>query len=180
MRHLDQGARDDIRTELYRIVTSVPAVKSIAAVCSNAVAYRLPSVNEQQDIYNLAYKVVTERFQYFLQDLNRAGRNERGLIIGDHRGRDDDRRLRAYHQMLVHSSAAFTSRYELIVESVLLQPSNLSIGIQLADMVAGAVWRKYEREDERWFELMASSFRRGPRGEVEGYGVVKVPKRDWA
>ena len=180
LRKLDQNARDEVRSEVYKIVTSEKAIKSIVAVCSIAAAYRMQSGGGQQDIYNLTYKALTERFQYFLQDLKKeTGTPEYGLIIGDHRGRDDDRKLRAHHQMLVHAQSAVTSKYSNLIESLLLQPSNLSIGIQLADMISGATWRKFERGDERWFKLMEPSLRRGPAGQIDGYGLVKVPKAGW-
>jgi hypothetical protein len=140
----------------------------------------MTSVNDPQGIYNLTFKAVTERFQYYLQDLTReTGRTEFGMIICDHRGGNDDKRLRAHHQMLVHSTAAFTSSYPNLIESLLFQPSNLSIGIQFADMVAGAVWRRYEREDNKWLVKLSPSLRRSRSGIIDGYGLVKVPKRDW-
>ena len=180
MRHLNQVARDEIREELYSILTKQPRIKSIAAICAVKAAYKMPSINDQQGIYNLTFKVLTERFQYYLQDLSHdVGSEEFGLIICDHRGHGDDKRLRAHHQMLVHSTAAFTSKYPNLVESLLLQPSNLSVGVQFADMVAGAVWRKYERDDERWLAMMEPSLRRSRGGNVEGYGLIKVPKVNW-
>lgn len=180
MRHLNQDDRDEIRAEIYRIIVRGQGVKTIAAVCSIEAAYAVPSVEEQQGIYNLTYKAITERFQYFLQDLQReTGAPKYGMIISDHRGRDDDKKLRAHHQMLVHSSSAYTSTYKNLVESLLLQPSNLSIGIQLADMVAGAVWRNFERNDRRWLDLIEPSLRRSRAGSVDGYGIVKVPKAGW-
>ena len=139
MKSLAQDERDQVRAEIYGMITKEQSVRTLAAVCSIEAAYKMPSVNDQQGIYNLGYKTLTERFQYYLQDESRkSGVPTRGLIICDHRGKGDDKRLRAHHQMLVHSTAAFTSRYENLIESVLLQPSNLSIGIQFADLVAGA------------------------------------------
>jgi len=180
MKSLAQDERDQVRAEIYGMITKEQSVRTLAAVCSIEAAYKMPSVNDQQGIYNLGYKTLTERFQYYLQDESRkSGTPTRGLIICDHRGKGDDKRLRAHHQMLVHSTAAFTSRYENLIESVLLQPSNLSIGIQFADLVAGAVWRKCERDDDRWYSMMRESLRRGPAGQVEGYGIIKVPKMNW-
>jgi hypothetical protein len=180
MKNLSQEERDQIRAEVYAIIIKEKAVKTIAAICSIQAAYNMPSINDQQDIYNIGYKTLTERFQYYLQDQSRSsGVRTLGLIICDHRGKGDDKSLRAHHQMLVHSTAAFTSQYGNLIESVLLQPSNLSIGIQLADMVAGAVWRKCERGDDRWYAMMRDSLRRGPAGQIEGYGIIKVPKANW-
>jgi hypothetical protein len=140
----------------------------------------MPSVAGPEDIYQLTYKTVSERFQYYLQDLSSVvGRKEFGIVVGDHRGAQDDQRLRRHHQMLLHSSARCVSRYDHLVEGLFLEPSNFSIGIQLADMVSGAVWRKYERDDDRWYQAVEASFRRSPSGRLDGYGIVKVPKRGW-
>jgi hypothetical protein len=115
-----------------------------------------------------------------LQDLSKEiGRPEYGIIISDHRGSEDDKRLRTHHQKLLYSSAEFVSTYKNLAESLFFQHSNLSIGIQFADMVAGAIWRKYERNDDRWFGSIEPSLRRSPTGDVAGYGIIKVPKRDW-
>lgn len=180
LRNLDKAERDSIRAEIYEILTDEPLVKSLAAICSIEAAYEMPSVNDQQSIYNLTFKVLTERFQYYLQDAGKiSGKPQYGMIICDHRGNDDDRRLRAHHQMLVHSTAAFTSKYANLVENLLLQPSNLSIGIQFADLVAGAVWRHYERGDEVWLDRMRPSLRKSASGVVDGYGLIKVPKANW-
>ena len=55
----------------------------------------------------------------------------------------------------------------------------MSIGIQLADMVAGAVWRKFERGDDRWYKLVEPTLRRSRTGNVNGYGIIKVPREGW-
>jgi hypothetical protein len=114
MSSLTQEVRDEIRTEIYGMLVADKAIKLIAAVCSVEAAYKMVSISDQQGIYNLSYKVLTERFQYYLQDLSRElSRTEYGIIISDHRGAADDRKLRAHHQMLVHSTAAFTSAYPI-------------------------------------------------------------------
>jgi len=156
------------------------SVRTIASVCSAAAAYKMPSVTTQDDIYHLTYKTISERFQYYLQDMSTmVGRKEFGIIVDDHRGSKGDARLRRYHQMILHSSAEFTSRYDNLIESLFLEPSNLSVGIQLADMVAGAVWRKYERGDDKWYSVVEPSLRRSRSGRLLGYGIVKVPKYGW-
>jgi hypothetical protein len=150
----------------------------MACVCSAEAAYAMRSINTQDDLYHASYKPITERFQYHLQDLSKSiGRKEYGIVVGDHRGQQDDKRLRGHHQKLLHSTGEFISKYDHLIEGLFLEPSHLSVGIQLADLVAGAVWRKYERQDDRWFRLLESTLRRGPNGETEGYGIVKMPKK---
>jgi len=180
MRKLPQPERDAIREEMFGIICKPQhGIISISAVCSGAAAYKIARVNTQEDIYHLTYKVVTERFQYFLQDQSTRARTEFGIIVCDHRGANDDKRLRIHHQMLIHAAGGPTTDYKNLIESVFLQPSHQSIGIQLADLVAGSVWRNYERGDDRFLKLAEGSFRRNRGGQVMGYGIVRVPKNGW-
>lgn len=179
MRRLDQSARNEIRTELYQIICSGSAIKTMAAICSAPAVYAMPSVNSQDDLYHLTYKTLSERFQYYLQDESAPGNKQLGMIVSDHRGSHDDRRLRRHHQMLLHSGAEFTSQYKNLVEGLFLEPSNLSVGIQLADMVAGAVWRAHQRNDSYWYSMLEPSLRRDQNGNINGYGLIKVPRSGW-
>lgn len=176
MRNLQQAERDSIREEIYRLIGSESAVRTLACVSSKTAAYDMASVNTQEDLYQGTFKPVTERFQYHLQDIGKVtGRKEYGIVVGDHRGANDDRRLRGHHEKLLHSSSGFTSKYENLIEGLFLHPSNLSVGIQLADMVAGAVWRKFERNDDRFYKLLEPSLRTSKTGVINGYGLVKYP-----
>jgi hypothetical protein len=180
MRELSNEDRNAIREELYQFICAHRSVKTLACVVSCVAAYRMASVNEPQDIYHLAYKGVTERFQYHLQDMSREiGTKQLGIVVSDHRGRDDDKVLRGVHQKLLHSKGGFISSYDNFVEGLFLTPSHHSIGIQLADLVAGAVWRRFERDDGRAFEALKPSLRTGRDGTVEGYGIIKSPKAGW-
>ena len=181
MRKLDSSERDQIRSEIYNIIRSERSLKIIACVCSNEAAYGIQSIQGQNDIYNLTYKCIIERFQYYLQDVGKdaGGRMEYGIIVSDHRSVYDDAYLRKHHQKLLHSSGQYVTEYKNLIEGLFFAPSHQSIGIQLADLVAGAVWRKYERQDERWFSMIEGSLRTSAKGEVNGYGLVKVPKGGW-
>lgn len=177
MRGLPQAERDSIREEIYRLMASETGIRTLACVASRVAAYAMPSINSQDDIYHATFKPVTERFQYHLQEISKvSGRKEFGIVVGDHRGSADDRRLRGHHEKLLHSSSGFTSNYPNLIEGLFLHPSNLSVGIQLADMVAGAVWRKFERKDEKYYDLLRPSLRKSAGGDEAGYGLVKLPK----
>lgn len=54
--------------------------------------------------------------------------------------------------------------------------SHLSVGIQFADMVAGAVFRAFKAQDARFADQIKESFRTSPSGVIEGFGLVKLPK----
>lgn len=180
MRHLDLDTRDSIRTEVYQIIAGESSLRTMAAVCSATAAYKLASVQDQEGVYHLTYKTITERFQYYLQDISKtSGQTQRGIVVADHRGGGDDKRLQRLHNKLLYASGSNISTYSNLVESLFLQQSHMSVGIQLADMVAGAVWRHYERADSRWFSLIQPTLRTDPRGNIAGYGIIKVPKIGW-
>lgn len=110
MRKMDHEIRNTIRRDLIRIITSQSSVRTLACVCSAPAAYEMASINTQDDLYHGTYKPVTERFQYYLQDLTKAvGAPQLGIIVADHRGNQDDRRLRSHHQKLLHSTGEFIS-----------------------------------------------------------------------
>lgn len=137
----------------------------------------MATIQDQDDLYHYTYKPLSERFQYYLQDLSRlVGRMEMGIVVADHRGPKPDARFRGAHEELL-TGGLFTSNYQNLIESLFFQPSDLSVGVQLADLVAGSVWRKYEKNDETWFKALEPSIRKGSNGSIEGYGIVKFPKR---
>lgn len=180
MREMNATRRNEIRAEMYKIICSVKSIKSIACVACIRAAYAMPSVTDRDDLYHFTYKPLSERFQYHLQDLSRlVGRKEAGIIVADHRGKTDDERFRGAHERLLKAGGDFVSQYKHLVESLFFQPSEISVGVQLADMVAGAVWRKYEKGDDYWFKALEPSLRKSPGGKIEGYGIVKFPLGTW-
>lgn len=180
MRELAPDARNAIRADVYKLIATSGSLTTIACVVSHVAAYGMQSITCQDDVYHLGYKGLTERFQYHLQDMSRSvGRKEFGIVVADHRGSNDDRILRQVHQKLLYAKSSAISSYDNLVEGLFLEPSHLSVGIQLADMVAGAVWRKFERDDATWFDALEPTLRRSPAGSTDGWGIVRNPKGTW-
>lgn len=161
---------------MFAILTSRKSVKIVACVASIAACYAKSYIKNQEDLYNYTYKCVSERFQYFLQDLSRvAGSTHHGLIVADHRGRKQDDDFRIHHHKLVEVTSPYTSNYANFVETIFLTPSHRSVGIQFADMVAGAIGRHFNSNDSLYFNSIRGSFRAKSDGTIEGYGLVKLP-----
>lgn len=180
MAEWDQNRRNDFRQAVFDIVTGTKSCKIVACVSESDTAYSLGNVNSQDDLYFRTYKPVTERFQYLLQDITRdSGRDSYGLIVADHRGSGEDERMRHLHERLVHETGRYTSNYPNLIEGLFFSPSHLSIGIQLVDMVAGAIWRAQTHNDRRWFDQIRPSLRQKPNGDIGGYGMVRFPTKDW-
>jgi len=178
--HLDQAARDAFRREFFNIITKRKSVKIIACVASAAAAYETKYVKNEEDLYHYTYKPVSERFQYHLQELSRlVGDRQLGLMVADHRGRKQDDDFRADHLDLVQRESRYVSTYGNFVECVFLTPSHMSIGVQFADMVAGAIGRAANLKDKTFFDVIKPSFRASPLGKYEGFGLVKFPAKTW-
>jgi len=175
-----QEKRNLFRDRVFAIVTETKSCRIIACVSEAPTAYGLKNVNTQDDLYLRTYKPVTERFQYLLQDITRtSGRDSFGLIIADHRGRGDDDRLRNQHERLIAEGGNYTSNYANLIEGLFFSPSHMSIGIQFADMIAGAVWRAQSHNDRTWYDRLRPSFRASATGTIDGYGISRFPKTGW-
>jgi hypothetical protein len=88
--------------------------------------------------------------------------------------------LRNYHHELLHTSENWTAQYKNLIEHLFFSPSHYSIGLQFADLIAGAISRYFEHGDNRWFKLIENGFRKDPkRTTIEGFGLVRFPKGKW-
>lgn len=180
MREWQVQQRNHFREQAFKIITSDRSIQIVAGVSEAKSAYSLRGVDKPNDIYFRTYKVVTERFQYLLQDITRtSGRTTHGIIVADHRGKGDDEAMRTQHHRLVETDGQFTSNYANLIEGLFLTPSHMSIGIQLADLVAGAVWRRFESNDSYWFDQISGSFRQARDGTIDGWGIARFPKYGW-
>lgn len=177
MLHLPPSKRDELRMLLLNSLVRYKAVRIISVVADIQKAYADATIKDDSGLYHRAYKVLSERFQYFLQDLEReSGQRINGLVVCDHRNTYQDDRLRALHQRLVYSDGPFTSNYANLIEGLFVAPSHYSVGVQFADLVAGAVFRKFEAGDDRFFNVIRPLIRASTHGKIEGYGVVRLPK----
>ena len=178
--HLSPEKRAEFRREIYSIITRRKSIKIVACVTSCEAAYGLNYVDDPEDIYKFTYKAVSERFQYFLQDTSRTvGDKQLGIIVADQRGRKQDEVMRRAHHGLVDENEIFSSNYVNYVETIFLTPSHRSVGIQLADMVAGAIARKFNAGDSLHYDQIRGSIRARADGSIAGYGIVKFPKDTW-
>jgi hypothetical protein len=177
--HLDADLRNEFRRLFFEILTKRRSVKIVACVTHIKKAYEKPYVKDEEDLYFYTYKPLTERFEYFLQDIGReVGAKQYGIIVADHRGKKQDDGLRSSHQRIVEDKEAFTSKYDSYIETLFLTPSHHSVGIQFADMVAGAMGRGFNTGDWSHFQLIRPAFRKSEKGDIAGHGVAKFPT-DW-
>jgi len=175
--HLCAESKEQFRTDILSIISQYKSIKIISVIADVNQCYQRSHINSDDDLYWFAYKRLTERFQYYLQDLSReAGGKMNGIVVCDHRERRQDRRLQNMHYKMMHEQESHTSNFANILEGVFIVPSHFSTGIQLADMVAGSVYRWFASNDKRYYKQIASRVRTNPSGKAEGYGIVKLHK----
>lgn len=163
--------RRELSAEYATMIAGSP-LTIIACVTDVEAAFTYASVTNQRELYHFAYKPITERYQYFLQDAKGIG-----ITIADHRGSSDDRMLRAHHDGLVAGRSRSASAYNRFVEGLLLQDSCHSVGIQIADFVTGAIHRAFSKGDARLATILKPKVRKNPStGRVEGHGIVMHPR----
>jgi len=173
--HLDGQQKEQLRTDIYGIISKYKSIKIISIIADVGLCYQRSHISSDDDLYWYAYKRLIERFQYYLQDLTReAGTKMNGIAICDHRERRQDTRLQNMHYRMMHGKEAHTSNFANILEGVFIVPSHFSTGIQLADMVAGSVYRWFAKNDDRFFKQIATRIRTGPDGRIDGYGIIKL------
>lgn len=179
--HLDGDRKNSLRLDLYKALTAYKSVKVISVVVNCEAEYKKGFAATPDAIYWAAYKQLTERFQYYLQDLSKIiGHSVHGIVVCDNRGPADDDNLRKVHSKLVTgTSREFVSNYSNVIEGLFIAPSHMSVGIQFADMVAGAIFRKFKAGDSRFYDLIHPSIRSSPAGKIVGYGLVKSPSGAW-
>lgn len=178
--HLSAENKESLRTDLYGKLCSYKSIRLICVAVNTARAYALDYITNADSLYWYAYKQLTERFQYYLQDLERTvGSRIHGIIVCDHRAPKDDARLRELHHQLLNTTGPYSSKYEHLIEGLFIAPSHLSVGIQFADLIAGAVIRHIKDGDNRFISQIDKSFRRSPGGKLDGWGLVKFPKGGW-
>lgn len=162
--------RRELSRQFARLIAE-NEITILACVVDVERAYGFPSVTNQETLYHFAYKPITERFQYFLQDANSLG-----IIVADHRGRDSDKMLRAHHSTLTSNPKSTRSGYDRLIEGLFLQDSEHSLGIQIADFAAGAIHRAYCTPDAEHAKAIRSRVRCDEKGEILGRGLILHPK----
>lgn len=177
MAHLSEERRNEFRRELYQCLRRHQEISVVACATNVKEAYDKPYIENEEDLYHETYKQVSERFQFFLQDkARREGRDEAGLMVADARGRQQDDALRDKHRDFLEGNKSNTINYKNFIETVFLSPSHHSTGIQFADMVAGAVGRYFNANDDTFFKLVEPTFRRSPKNDIKGFGLIRFPK----
>lgn len=107
------------------------------------------------DPVKLAFEQVVSRFDHYLGRLHKRGDSQRGLLIFDKSTYETTLQgLATDFRTIGHSWGVLRN----LSEVPLFLDSRASRLTQLADMVAYAIFRKYERGDDQFFTMIANRF----------------------
>jgi hypothetical protein len=171
--HLKPAARDALRRDVYQLITNRNAVRIMAVVDKPAEYIEHGWFRDESDgFYRGALKALSERFQYFLQDMAReTAQPQTGLLVCDSRDRISDQALVESMQELM-AGGPYMSTYKNLIEGLFMADSKLSTGIQLADLVAGAIGSKESGRRSDFYDQILPRIRTR-NGSIEGAGIVR-------
>jgi hypothetical protein len=107
------------------------------------------------DPVDYAFEELTIRFDEFLKRLYKSGNKQRGLFIFDKSAREIAiQRLATNFKQVGHNSGKTRNMAEVPV----FVDSRASRLVQLADLVAYAIFRNYERQDSQFFDVFKHRF----------------------
>lgn len=134
-----------------------------------AVAVRKGAV-EDRDPVEYAFEQLSSRFDHYLRRLHLQGDTQRGLMIFDKK--DGERRIQQLateFRRVGHTWGVLKNLAEVPV----FMDSKASRLLQLADLVAYAIYRNFQNEDKAFFDLIQSRFDRAD-GVLHGLHVASA------
>lgn len=151
--HLNTCERDKLREELLEALIAIKSIKIITVTLHQPTIYKSVQITMPEQAHAYVYKSLVSLFQMYLQGLSvTAGSKNYGLIISDHRNPMQDTALRNLHMEILKSDTPVP--YPNLIEGLFFSPSHHSIGIQFADLIAGAVFRHYQHGDSKYYNLL--------------------------
>lgn len=175
--HLDIPQLDELRMRLFNVIASYKSFRVLAAVVDTKSYYEKHPGRDAEDMYHDAFEAVCARFQYYLQDMQRAttGSPFYGMVVIDERNNQQNKQLDNFHFDLLNNHDSRRADYNNLVEGLFIAASHHSVGVQFADLVAGAVYRKVSKGDSSFYDVIRGNIRCRSNGDVNGYGIVSVP-----
>jgi len=143
-----QDREQAIKDSLQVFVDSHPSNRLFASVIKKA------SVSPKDPV-EVAFEQLASRFDQYLMRLHKAGNTQRGLIVFDKSTYETTIQSLAIDFRTVGHTWGIVRNF---AEVPLFLDSRASRLIQLADLIAYAIFRHFEKEDSRFFTQIKSGF----------------------
>lgn len=130
-------------------------------------------IQTHNDLYAVALHLLMERC--CMQITDEKGRNTTipAMLFADSRKNDSNNKLDIELQnayLRAKNMGTYFVKFPNFCDTLIFVDSDYSAGIQIADFCAGAIYRKYEKEDDTFFNILKPSIRTH-KGEIIGAGI---------
>lgn len=170
----DREKYNELEAKITEFLKNIPVTLITVVIEKNAYWKKYPAQNP----YATAYTFLSERFQMFLE----SQEDQLGICIVDPREwqvmkTNLDKEIDSLHHRLRWKPNYFGNKCSNIIERVLFSPSDLTVGIQIADLYSYATFHAYEYDEMDYWRytetVLPKSYQRN--GVVAGIGIKKFP-----
>lgn len=130
-------------------------------------------IQNHNDLYAVALHLLMERC--CMQITDEKGRDTiiPAMLFADSRKNNNNNRLDIELQnayLRAKNMGTYFVKFPNFCDTLIFVDSDYSAGIQIADFCAGAIYRKYEKEDSTFFDILKPSIRTH-KGKIIGAGI---------
>ena len=161
--------RSDRKNLLLDLCQSIVALDlSFVGVVIDKLKIDMSKSNFRKIPKDFSWELLIERINYFLSE----ARDKRGMMISDATERNMEKYHRAYAKALFASSLHIKEFH--FIETLLFEPSDSSDLLQISDVVAYAIGRKFNSNDDSFFDVLEPKFLKRD-GILTGMGLKVWP-----
>jgi len=133
----------------------------------------LEKYTEPADPYEIALAFCMERLQRYLMDIGQTGHTTHVQV--ECRGKKEDAALELEFRRICDGKNIIGKMPNLDIR--FMDKKHNSTGLQLADLIAHPIGRHAISSDQpnRAYDILKPKFRRGPSGQIDGFGLKTFP-----
>lgn len=133
-----------------------------------------PAILSHNDLYAFALNLLMERVCMEISDRDGKSSMTPALIFTDSRKNDNNNKLDKELQISYLRARKLGTHYiqfHNFYENLVFIDSNYSCGIQCADFCAGIIQKKFENNDDTFFNILLPAIRTNKSNNIYGYGI---------
>lgn len=170
---LDFEQYDKMRTEITELISNYKA-SVIGIVMDKESCYKNKDyIITPNDLYATALHLLMERYCMKTNNINKMKNPKPIVMIADSRQSVNSNKLDKQLQLAylrAKNMGTHFVKFPTFAEGIIFVDSDNFSGIQLADYCAGIIHRKYEMQDEKFFEILKPAIRKH-KNTIYGPGI---------
>lgn len=168
---------DEYKNMKYEIIEMISSYKNsvIGIVMDKKMCYQNRiDIKNHNDLHAFALNLLMERVCMEISDRDGRDSMTPALMFTDSRKNDNNNKLDKELQisyLRARSLGTHYIKFPNFCESLVFIDSNYSCGIQCADFCAGVIHKKFENNDDTFYNLLMPAIRANKSNNVYGYGI---------